>query len=442
MHASEPGHKRRARLSFHSRARTAFAVLFILAAAAGCREAPRAFGPSVGTARVHADEFLFSLAARFSDVQRNAKYDNARHNLARSALTPSRAFDDTSLWTAVPAPTTRTLLVGGHLYDGHYRLDALPAVPRPASLGDTRHTVTLTRIDPKTYSWDTIVEFGAGTITANDVGSIFTALFETAEGRGDRQLRDEYRATFPRTAAVLGALFSIDTLHPVPLADGSTFVTVTLTAHPDQLKAVLPAFSQYLSKYLMPAKARITLSDASGATWFEVNAAKGQQTLRFRTLHGHLLPFTGAARAMPDTLRMHMDLALHIKVFTVGFRDLDMDFVITHVEHERAWTMVARKEPQWDLPLASEHVIRASLQKPFEGTGAIFRIGVEDDGGQTLITRFSHLTVQESNVLKFVGGLSAHAASELAGRSEREEDAFLRESFDALRADVRALLGG
>ncbi len=442
MHASELGSKCPARLSFRSRARTLVATLAALTALAACREAPRAFGPSAGAARVHADDFLFSLAARFTDVQRNPKYENARHNLARAALTPSRAFDDTTLWTAIPAATTRTLLVGGHLYDGHYRLDALPAVPRPASLGDSRHTVTLTRLDPKTYSWDTIVEFGAGTLTAADVGNVFAALFAAAEGNGDRQLRDEYRAAFPRTAAVLGVLFSIDTLHPVPLGDGSTFVTVSLTAHPDQLKTQYPAFAQYLNKYLLPAKARITLSDATGATWFELNAAKGQETLRFRALHGRLLPFTGTERAMPDSLRMHMDFGVRIKVFNVGFRDLDMDFVVTRTQHERAWTMVARKEPQWDLPLASEHVIRSSLHKPFEGEGALFRIGVEDDGGQTLITRFTHLAVQESNVVKFVGGLGAHAASELAGRSEREEEAFLRETFDALRADVRALLGG
>ncbi len=419
----------------------------LVLSSSSCRDAVRAFGPTPGAARTHADDYLTAEINRFAEVQRNAKYESARKRMTHAALTPSRAFDDTAVWTSAPTASTRMLMVSGDLVDGRYELDAMPNAPPPAHLGATRHTITLSRFDPKSYVWDTSVEFGVGELTANDVGDLFTALYAAAEGHTERELRDQYRAAFPRTSASLGRLFSVDTLRPVLLVDGSTMVTVTLAMHPGNpaLHDQYPAFASFLNKYFVTARYHLFLTDLTNTPWLDIAAHDGLTTVRFRTQHGHLLPLGGAARPMPDTLHLHSDIFLHIKMFTVGVRDLDMEFVITHAPHERAFTAVGRREPQWQLPLATEHVIRASLRRPFEGTGAIFRLSVVDDeheGGQTMITRFSHLAVQESKVLKFVGGLGAHAATDLAGHSEREEDAFLRETFEALRADVRALLGG
>jgi hypothetical protein len=91
------------------------------------------------------------------------------------------------------------------------------------------------------------------------------------------------------------------------------------------------------------------------------------------------------------------------------------------------------------LPLITEHLLRAPLRRPFQGNGAMFRLGVRDDsaGGQTLLERRLHLDVQESLILRFIGRLGAVAVSEYAGKAEREENAWLAEVFSALVADVR-----
>lgn len=439
--------KRRARFTLRSRSRLALAAPATVVALAGvlglasCSNAVRAFGSTTISARAHADALFTAFADRFTDVVRNRKYDVAREKLARSAFVPSRVFDDTAVWTGAPSAASRTLLIRGDLADGHYHLDALPTVPLPQHAGDSRHAITLTRTDGKVYTWDTTVEFGVGELTANDVGDIFDALFATADGGSERELRADYRAAFPHTASVLGQLFSVDSLRPTRLGDGSTILSVGFTAHPQQLRDRFPAFAQYLSKYLLPTRYRFTLTDAGGAPWFELAALDGLTTLRFRELHGHLVPLTGAARPMPDTLHLKVDLALKVRMFTIGMHDLDMDFYVTHAAHERAWTMVARREPQWDLPLATERLLRAPLRRPFQGVGAIFRLDVRDaDGGQTLLTRYSHLSVEESAIMRFIGSLGAHAVGDFSDRSEREEAIFLREAFLALDADARGLL--
>jgi hypothetical protein len=79
------------------------------------------------------------------------------------------------------------------------------------------------------------------------------------------------------------------------------------------------------------------------------------------------------------------------------------------------------------------------LRRPFEGEGALFRIGVRDSAGaQSILYRTLRLEVQESAILRFVARLGAIAISDYAGEVEREEMAWLRELFTALLADVRA----
>src|SRR6185437_15270246 len=76
----------------------------------------------------------------------------------------------------------------------------------------------------------------------------------------------------------------------------------------------------------------------------------------------------------------------------------------------------------------------------FAGEGVIFHIGVRDSAdAQTLLERKSHLTVQESAILHFLNSIGSRAISDLADRTEREEEQFLHEVFSALEADVHQL---
>jgi hypothetical protein len=50
-----------------------------------------------------------------------------------------------------------------------------------------------------------------------------------------------------------------------------------------------------------------------------------------------------------------------------------------------------------------------------------------------------HLEVQESAILRFIGRLGAIAVSDYSGDAEREQYIWLKEVFDGLLADIRAL---
>jgi hypothetical protein len=163
-------------------------------------------------------------------------------------------------------------------------------------------------------------------------------------------------------------------------------------------------------------------------------------SIHYRAGEGRLVPLFGAARQRPDTLELHVDFTTKLKLFTVGLRNLVTDFIITDTPHERAWTFIARREPEWKLPLITVHLIRTPLRRPFEGTGVIFHVGVRDSAeSQTLLERRAHATVQESTILRFLNSLGSGAMSDLADRTEREEEQFLRDVFAGLQADARAL---
>jgi hypothetical protein len=275
-------------------------------------------------------------------------------------------------------------------------------------------------------------------------------LFRSAEGRNERGLRDDFHAAFPRGAAAFGRGFSIDSLRVTPGgaagpggaggSAGSTAVSLTVGFHPDEMRAAFPALAGYFDKYIGPAKYHFALADRSGAPLLDVVGHDRSATLRYRVRNGALVTLAGEPRAWPDSLVLTSALSLKIKHFTVGFHDLVTSFVIDDAGHERAWTINARREPGWDLPLLSEHFIRTPLRRPFTGEGALLRMSVRDSAGlESVFTRRTRLDVQESAILRFLGSLTSHAVGDFDARVEAEEDRFLREGFAALRADLGPL---
>jgi hypothetical protein len=432
-------HVRCASLAF--RRRWSPCVLILLAAGfSGCRQAMRALGPSSGALERNADQLFGAMVIRYTQVVRDAKYELGRNRLNRNALVPSRVFDDSAVWTSQPSPVLRAMFVQGAFENGHYLLASRTVVARPARLGDSRHLIMLARLAPNEFLWDTSVDFALGAVSASEVGALATALLGSAERESEQELRADYRAVAPRAAAVLGTLFSIDSMRTTPFSDGTCDVNVTIGIHTDALKARFPAFGDYVAKYANPAHYRVSLSDRSGAIWFDVQGADREFSIHYRAAQGRLVPLYGVSRPRPDTLELHVDFTTKLKLFTVGLHNLVTEFIITDTPHERAWTIVARREPEWKLPLITEHLIRSPLRKPFEGTGVIFHLGVRDSAeAQTLLERRVHATVEESAILRFLNSLGSGAMSDLADRTEREEEQFLREVFVALQADARAL---
>ena len=419
---------------------TLLATALLAAALGGCREALRGLGPTTAAIQTNADQLFGALVMRYTQPTRDAKFEHARNLLNRNALVPSNIFDDSTIWTGMPSPVLRALFVQAGFEEGRYHFVSRSAVTRPARLADSRHLITLARLSPNEFVWDTNVDFALGSVTPAEIGDLTAALLGSAEHGSEAEFRANYRAAAPRAAAVLGLLFSIDSIRTTPFSDGTTGVSLTVGLHTDSLRRRFRAFGDYVAKYANPAHYRVSVTDRSGASWFDVQGADRAMSIRYRTANGRLAPLHGPPRARPDTMELHLDFTTKMKIFTVGLEKLVMQLVVTDTPHERALTFVGRHEPEWRLPLVTEHLIRTPLRRPFTGEGVIFHIGVRDSAGaQTLLERRAHLTVQESAILRFLNSLGSPAMSDLADRTEREEEQFLREIFAALQADALTL---
>ena len=423
------------------------AVLFALALLAtgplsGCRAAALAYGADVASAKANADAFAAAIEARFTNVARNPKFSAARMRIARYAFAPSKLGSDTSIWTGMRTTRVgadRDLEVQAGLVGAQYVFNARSGVPMPVKTGDSRHFIELEQLGENDWAWRTRVDHAIGSMPPSRGTDIARALFLSAE-RPAASVRADYRAMLPRTTAALGRLLTIDSIATAPQGDGSTLVTLQITVSGDRLKRNFPAFAQYISKYVEPARYRYRLADRNGSDYFDAEARDQLLTVRFRSRDGQLQPLVGAARRMPDTLQIHVDALAKISFFTVGVTKMQGEFVHTKNARERGWAMHFTKDPEWHLPLITERILRSPLRRPFEGKGVLFTLGFRTGAdGQTLLTREFDVTVRESAIMRFLGNLGFTAMSDYAGRVEEEESRFVAESMAAFRADVAAL---
>jgi hypothetical protein len=391
------------------------------------------------------EQMLEGMAMRFAPNVYDARYKTARVKLAQSALVPSRIFDDTTVWSVRPSPALRSLFVSGALAaDGRYHFETHTALPPATRLGESQHAVNLEKVSSNQYRWDTRVDHALGTITADEAAAALDALFRAPEGRSEKCLRENYRAAFPHAVAAFGRGFELDSVGIAPASGGATAVTLRFAFRPELMKSSFPGLAGYLDKYLGPAKYHFALNDRGGTALFDVLGRDRAMTIRYRVAEGKLVSLTGLARPWPDSLTLVADVSLKVKIFTVGAHELTTDFLISNSTsgnvHERAWTIVAQREPKWDLPLITERLIRSPLRRPFEGQGSSLRIAVRDSaGGQTIFSRRTRLEVQESAIMRFLGSLASHAVGDLDERVEQDEHRFLREGLAALETDLRAL---
>lgn len=431
--------------SRHSTFARSTATLLAIIVVAGLAACADTFRAGAATAAAHADQMFEGVATRFSPNGYDPRYNVARVKLAQSALVPSRIFNDTSVWDLRPSATSRLLYVSGTATtDGHYRLETRPSLTPAARPGDSRHVITLDQVSPNQFRWDTRVDLALGAVTTDEIAASLEALLRAPEGHTEKELRDDYRAAFPRAMAAFGHGFTLDSVHVAPAALGATAVTLRFAFHPELMKATYPSLAGYLDKYLGPAKYHFALAERSGPVLFDIVGRDRAMTLRYRVQQGKLVNLLGPPRPWSDTLQLTADLSLKVKFWTVGLHELVTDFVISNTSlgngRERAWSVIAQREPKWDLPLITERLIRSPLHRPFEGQGAMFRLSVRDSAGtESLFSRRTRLDVQESAIMRFLGSLASHAIGDLDDRVELEEHRFLRDGFVALQADLKAL---
>ena len=407
----------------------------------GCKEVAPAFGPTPAAARVNADEFLYSVSSRFTNIQRPARIIHARAEFGHYALTPSGIYNDTTIWLGIGADSARLFGDEGIFATDRYIVNAKLSTTPPDALTESREIVRLRKLSDSEYEWFTNVDVALGRMPAKSITDVLAAGLEAGERQTSPAIRANYTNNFPRTTAALGRLFTIDTLRAVPDAEGATTFDLAIRLTPEILKGWMPHYSAYIDKYISKGKYRITLTDKNGARWFDANAANYYMHFKVRSKGGHFVPLDGGIRPMPEALTIHVDMTMKILVFTVGWSNMTGDFEFLNTPHERGWAMRFATEPEWRLPPTVGYLLKTSLRRPFQGAGIPFRIAIRDNpGSQTLLNRRGSLVVQESGIIRFLNRLSGTAVGDFLGPSEREANRFNADAFRALRADISALL--
>jgi hypothetical protein len=419
----------------------AIALALVTLIASACRDVGPAFGPTIPAARTNAEQLFGGIAQRFTNVERNPKFRIARGKLGKNALTPSVIFNDTSVWTAMGTDNTRTVTVEGEYGNNKYLFAAKPTTTMANAPGDSRHTMVLRKLKDDEYDWYTNVDISAGSITANDMKNVVSALMKSAEHRSPNAIRADYRESFPRTTAALGRLLTLDSLRVTSDADGASTIYLGIRLTPDKIRSTMPAFADYLDKYATESKYKSVVLDKHGVRWIELAGADNFLTLKLRSIDGHFAPLTGPLRPIPDDLTLDSEFTTKILLFHVGFRKLIGDVDVIDSEHERGWFIRFTREPDWKLPPTVGFLIKTPLRRPFQGAGAMFRLALQDaPGRQSIIGRRTSATVQESAILRFLNRLSGTAMGDFVGKAEVEENRFSAEAFNAMRLDARALI--
>jgi len=311
----------------------------------------------------------------------------------------------------------------------------------PDKLTESREIVRLRKLTDSEYEWYTNVDVALGRIRAQDVSNVVARTLAAGEGKSPAEIRADYRASFPRTAATLGRLFTIDTLRATPDNEGATTYDIAIRLTPETLKATMPNYSAYIEKYISKGRYKLTLTDRTGARWLDAWASDYYVHFKVRSKDGRFAPLDGPVREMPRSLTIKLDMSMRILVFRVGWSDMVGEFNIIETPDERGWGMRFAKEPEWRLPPSVGYLLKSSLRRPFQGNGIPIRISIKDNpGSQTLLNRRLSLVVRESGILRFLNRLSGTAVGDFLGPSEREANRFNADTFRALRADVSALL--
>jgi len=410
-------------------------------ALSACREVAPAFGPNIPFARQNAEEFFYSVGSRFTNIQRPPRILRARAQFGHYALTPSGVYNDTSVWLAIGPDSARLFGDEGVFSVDRYIVTAKLATDSPDALTESREIVRLRKLTDNEYEWFTNVEVALGRIGAKSITDILAAALAGGEGKSAAAIRANYTTGFPRTVAALGRLFSIDTLRATPDSDGATTYDIAIRLTPEILKASMPHYAAYIDKYISKGKYRITLTDKTGARWFDARAANYYMHFKMRSKGGHFAPLEGAVRPMPEILTIQVDMSMKIAVFTVGWTNMIGEFEVINTPHERGWSMHFAKEPEWRLPPTVGTLLKSSLRRPFQNPGIPVRVSIRDNpGSQTILNRRGMLVVQESAVLRFLNRLSGTAVGDFLGPSEREANRFNADAFRALRIDVATLL--
>ena len=405
----------------------------------GCREAVSGLGAAEGQSAATTNDLLNALAVRFGVAYRDPRFETIRPKMVRHALSPSRLYPDTTVWTSIDGDV-RTVSVAGSLDGGRYILAVQDSVPRPALPGDSRHLMHLRRLGDGIHQWDSSDEVAIGSVRAAEVFGILEGARRGLE-RPAEEIRNDYRTAFPYTTAIRGRLATLDSLRTITADDGSTSIALVVRIDPDRMRPFAPQYADYLDEYLRPLRIDVELIDGRGTSWGSASFRRNVLRMELRSRDGTLQPLAGATIHPADSLRLRISFFAKVLFFEVGTSGLIAELGSPADSSARGWTLRFRREPRWHFPLAVGRLLRAPLRRPFADEGAMIEYLVRDSSGaQTVLARNIHIVVQESAIIRWLGALGATAMSDLSVEAEQQKDRFIGDVFRAAAEDSRVLL--
>jgi len=400
-----------------------------------------ALGDTPGEARHRAGELLGALALRFGPTEHDPHFTALRSRLAQATFIPSRVYDDQTAWTSIDG-AVRGVGFAGAPGDGRYRLGVEPDPSQPAYAGEYRGILELRGSQESEFEWRMNEELAVGPVSGDDLDRALTLLLVRAEDLVEADPETLVRRELPRTAQALGRLATLNTLHLSPEAGDTTAVAFEASLALDQEgAAAFPGYARFLRKHALPLRMRAVAHDLQGAEWWQVSLEDGRLKAHLRVQGGFLAPLEGRPRRLPRRLRVTLDLTTKAGPFRVGFAELSAYVELAHTPGRRSFAASFKDEPRWSLPFLVKPLLRSPLQRPFEGEGARFEGAILDDGPQTLLVREYRMAVEESWVIRWLGGLMGMAVSDFRRGAEQEADRFTAEFLQALRADLLDLAG-
>jgi hypothetical protein len=410
-----------------------------LAAMPACRPAARdlARGPAGADApRALAQ----SLADRFGPIEREPGFDALRPKLARAALVPSRVFDDATAWTT-RGDDWRAVELTGYASGDAYRMGVRGEAPWPAAPGQYRGRVRLQRVAGGRFEWTVDEALAVGRVRPSDLAAALDAMFRAAETSSEASARAAIPAAFPRASDKLGLLLHLETLTLQPEAQGSTAVRLGVRLTPAGIRGLAPRYAAYLEKYARPIRTSLVVADPEGVAWWTLDVADNLWTVRLRLRDGNLVPLEGPAdRRLPSRLRATGDYSTKMGRFEVGAAHLAADVDLTRTADEKGLSARFQEEPDWHLPFLVDVLLGGPLHYPFERPGSeVSWAAREAPAGGTLVVGRYRTRVQETWILRWLGGLTSNAMGEFRRGAEAEADRFNRDCLLALRDDLVAL---
>src|SRR4051812_21882020 len=98
-------------------------ALIIMLWVVSCSDAVSVVADGPERPAVKISQLTDAIAARYTLPERSGRFELARRRLVSGALVPSRAFDDSAIWSSFPSPATRVLAARGALTERGYRFE-------------------------------------------------------------------------------------------------------------------------------------------------------------------------------------------------------------------------------------------------------------------------------------------------------------------------------